>query len=67
MEELGERIATLETQVNNMSLVRDEWRQIVLEKLNKVDERLRTVEKIVWTGVGIIVVVEFVIKTVVKS
>lgn len=55
---LESSLASLRARVESEERARDEWREEVKSLLSTIDARIRVVEKIVWTGVGILAVLQ---------
>lgn len=65
MEDIIEKVIALEGKLNSLQgrveseeRSRNEWRDEVKSMLSAIDSRIRMLEKIVWTGVGILAVLQ---------
>lgn len=59
---LGERLDNASHRVSELERRRDDWRDEVRSLLSEIDSRVRTVEKIVWVGIGICAVLQLISK-----
>lgn len=57
-------MASLREKVESDERAREEWRDEVKTLLSTIDARIRVVEKIVWTGVGILAVLQLFVKNI---
>lgn len=63
--ELESRMSALRQKVDSEERARTEWRDEVKALLSTIDARIRMVEKIVWTGVGILAVLQLFAKKII--